>query len=111
MRRRSGMVAIIVLAAFAAMPVLADTLVLKTGERVSGYFEGGSARVVKFRTADGAVKDYDILTVQTIQFGDTSTSSTSTTSSGNRIAPATTSTPGPDPRLRPSTDRPPAQPS
>ena len=114
MKKLSQFTAIAVLAAVMAAPVFADTLVLKTGERVSGYFEGGSARVVKFRTADGAVKDYDILAVQTIQFGDTGSSSSTSSSSSTpstRLAPATATTPGPDPRLRPSTERPPAQPS
>src|SRR5262245_10611919 len=55
--------------AFCVSTGFADTLVLKTGERISGFFEGGTPRIVKFRTEDGAVKDYDILTVQTIQFG------------------------------------------
>jgi hypothetical protein len=59
----------VVLVLFAA-PVFADTLVLKSGERVSGYFEGGTARTVKFRASDGVAKDYDILNVQQIQFGD-----------------------------------------
>jgi hypothetical protein len=117
MKRLNQFTAIAALAAVMVAPVFADTLVLKSGERVSGYFEGGSARVVKFRTADGAVKDYDILAVQTIQFGDTGSSSSSASSSSTapstRLAPATPapSTTGPDPRLRPSTDRPPAQPS
>jgi hypothetical protein len=53
-----------------AVNALADTLVLKSGERVSGYFEGGSARVIKFRTNDGVLKDYDLLYVQQIQFGE-----------------------------------------
>lgn len=59
----------LVLVLFAA-PVFADTLILKNGERVSGYFEGGTARTVKFRASDGVAKDYDILTVQQIQFGE-----------------------------------------
>jgi len=58
-----------VLALFAA-PAFSDTLVLKSGERISGFFEGGSARVIKFRTSDGVVKDYDLLSVQQIQFGE-----------------------------------------
>src|SRR5262249_11929512 len=120
MKRLSQLTAIVMLAALTAAPVLADTLVLKSGERVSGYFEGGSARVVKFRSADGVVKDYDILSVQTIQFGESSTPSTSASAptttpstpaastAPNRLPPANSST-GPDPRLRPSADRPPAQ--
>ena len=41
-----------------AVPAFADTLVLKNGEKVTGYYEGGTARVIKFRAADGAIKDY-----------------------------------------------------
>src|SRR5688572_28926426 len=65
--------------ALGAVPALADTLVLKSGERIAGYFEGGSARVVKFRTSDGALKDFDILSVQQIQFGDQTSSATAST--------------------------------
>jgi hypothetical protein len=91
-----------------ALPVLADTLVLKNGERVTGYFEGGSARVVKFRTGDGLVKDYDILSVVQIQFGDEKSASSMTPAppKPNSLS----STPGPDPRLLPSSERPPANP-
>lgn len=70
--------------AMCAVPVFADTLVLKSGERISGYFEGGSARIVKFRTPDGMVKDYDIISVQQIQFGDTPTPSSSSSSNPSR---------------------------
>jgi hypothetical protein len=58
------------LMALLAAPALSDTLILKNGEKISGYFEGGSARIVKFRGADGAVKDYDILSVGELRFGD-----------------------------------------
>ena len=90
--------------AFLALPAFADTLVLKSGERVTGYYEGGSARVVKFRSADGAVKDYDILAVQQIQFGDQSTPTRQTTAT----APSTA---GSEPRLLSGTERPPARPT
>jgi hypothetical protein len=60
--------------ALLAVSALADTLVLKSGERVSGYFEGGSARVIEFRSNDGVLKDYDLLYVQQIQFGEDKTS-------------------------------------
>ena len=50
------------------VPAWADTLVLKNGERITGYYEGGTARVIKFRSADGTVKDYDLLSMQQIQF-------------------------------------------
>jgi hypothetical protein len=82
-----------------AVPLFSDTLVLKSGERVSGYFEGGSARIVKFRANDGIVKDYDILSVQQIQFGDDKSPISSTTRSGSSSA---TQTP---PRLVPGNER------
>ena len=46
-----------------------DTLVLKSGKTITGYYEGGTARVIRFRTEDG-VKEYDLLSVTGIQFGD-----------------------------------------
>jgi hypothetical protein len=72
-----------------AVHALADTLVLKSGERVSGYFEGGSARVIKFRTNDGVLKDYDLLYVQQIQFGEDKTSAapSAQTSTSPSVAP------------------------
>src|SRR5215510_1319614 len=82
-----------------AAPAFADTLVLKSGERVSGYYEGGTARTVKFRTNDGVAKDYDILNVQQIQFGETAAA---------RPAPATSSAepkPSAAPRLVPGNER------
>ncbi len=99
------------IAAFAllAAPAFSDTLVLKNGEKVSGYFEGGSPRVIKFRTSDGVVKDYDLLSVQQIQFGDEKTasspnSSNATTSSSN-AATSRSATSGADPRLLPGNER------
>src|SRR5262249_23099961 len=94
-----------------AVSAFSDTLVLKNGEKVSGFFEGGSARVIKFRTTDGVVKDYDLLSVQQIQFGDdkTTTTSTSTSSSASTSSAASPATSRPsnsaDPRLLPSTER------
>jgi len=46
----------------------ADTLVLNDGSEVSGYYEGGTSRVIRFRTDDG-VNEYDLLRVRTIRFG------------------------------------------
>ena len=99
------------IAAFAllAAPAFSDTLVLRNGEKISGYFEGGSPRVIKFRTSDGVVKDYDLLSVQQIQFGDEKTasspnSSNATTSSSN-AATSRSATSGADPRLLPGTER------
>jgi hypothetical protein len=77
-----------------AAPAFADTLVLKSGERVSGYYEGGTARTVKFRASDGVAKDYDILTVQQVQFGDAA--------AARPAAPATSSA---EPRLLPGNER------
>ena len=45
-----------------------DTLVLKNGERISGYFEGGTARVIRFSTNTG-VEEYDLLSIAGIEFG------------------------------------------
>jgi hypothetical protein len=95
--------------ALIAIPALADTLVLKNGERVSGYFEGGSARVVKFRTNEGELKDFDILSIQQIQFGDPATPKPTTSSDYNRVVPSTGTT-GNQPRLTPGSERPPARP-
>ncbi len=52
------------------LPALSDTLVLKTGDKVTGYFAGGSERVIRFRTSGGIVEEYDLLAVQQILFGD-----------------------------------------
>src|SRR3989475_7212903 len=99
------------IAAFAllAASAFSDTLVLKNGEKISGYFEGGSTRVIKFRASDGVVKDYDLLSVQQIQFGEEKTasnpnSSNATTSSSN-AATSRSATSGADPRLLPGTER------
>ncbi len=99
------------IAAFAllAAPAFSDTLVLKNGEKISGYFEGGSPRVIKFRASDGVVKDYDLLSVQQIQFGEEKTasnpnSSNATTSSSN-AATSRSATSGADPRLLPGNER------
>lgn len=58
-----------------ALPALADTLILKNGNRVSGYYEGGTSRVIRFRT-DAGIQEYDLLTVDQIQFGGDVVSST-----------------------------------
>jgi hypothetical protein len=91
--------AIWALLALFAVPAFSDTLILKSGERLSGYYEGGTTRVVKFRGSDGVVKDFDILSVQQIQFGDDKASTANTTPA------ATKSTTSADPRLLPGADR------
>src|SRR5689334_78902 len=105
MKRLTKLTVFVTVLAFFALPAFADTLVLKSGEHVTGYYEGGSARVVKFRSADGSVKDYDILAVQQIQFGDQATPAPRQTTS---TTPATS---GSEPRLLPGSERPPARPT
>lgn len=90
MRRLTQITALAAVLALFAVPALADTLILKSGERIPGYYEGGSARMIKFRANDGVVKDYDLLSVQQIQFGDAGAApkaATSSTSSEPRLAP------------------------
>ena len=103
MRKLTQITALTAVFALLAVPAFSDTLVLKSGEKVSGYFEGGSARVIKFRTTDGAVKDYDILSVQQVQFGDDKTASASAASSSaaasSRLNNST------EPRLVPGNER------
>ena len=112
MRKLTQITTLIAVVAILAVPAFSDTLVLKSGERVSGYFEGGSARVIKFRTAEGVVKDFDILSVQQVQFGDdkaaassSSSSSTSAATAAPRANTATAATATDGPRLLPSTER------
>src|SRR5215468_5999100 len=85
-----------------ALPASADTLILKSGYKVTGYYQGGTARVIKFQTADGAVKDYDLLSVQQIQFGD---SATVAAPAGTSAAASPSSAPPADPRLLPGNQR------
>jgi hypothetical protein len=60
----------IFVAAFMALVVTgySDTLLLKNGDRVSGYYEGGTTRVIRFSTSAG-VEEYDLLSVAGIEFG------------------------------------------
>jgi hypothetical protein len=48
------------------MTASADTLRLRDGRQISGFFEGGTSRVVRFRT-DSGVHEYDILTVSAVR--------------------------------------------
>jgi hypothetical protein len=103
MKKLTQLTAVVVMLVLAAAPAFADTLFLKTGSRVTGYFEGGTARVVKFRGADGVIKDYDILMVQEIRFGDSTTPATTQPTTPNTTNSTT-------PQLRSPADRPPANP-
>jgi hypothetical protein len=89
-----------------------DTLILKNGERVSGFFEGGTARVVTFRAADGVVRDYDIMSVERLQFGDLPAPASAATTTAPPPAPlpipaVTPSTAAPAPRLLAGGEKPP----
>ena len=60
----------IFVAVFAALVVTgySDTLILKNGDQISGYYEGGTSRMIRFRT-DAGVEEYDLLSVEGIEFG------------------------------------------
>ncbi len=60
----------IFVAVFASLVVTgySDTLILKNGDQISGYYEGGTSRVIRFRT-DAGVEEYDLLSVEGIEFG------------------------------------------
>jgi hypothetical protein len=114
MKKISQMITVVAVIAFVA-PAFADTLVLKSGEKITGYFEGGTARVIKFRSDDGAVKDYDLLSIQQIQFGDDKAASAprptpvpapaQTPAPAQVAAPAPAPVPAGDPRLLPGNQR------
>ena len=100
MKKLTQITTFIAVFALLVAPAFSDTLVLKSGEKITGYYEGGSARVIKFRTHDGAVKDFDLLSVHQIQFGDEkSASATSNTNTSNTNTSSTT------PRLAPGSER------
>jgi hypothetical protein len=112
MRKLTQITTIIAVFALLAVPAFSDTLVLKSGEKITGYFEGGSARVIKFRTSDGVVKDFDLLSVQQIQFGDEKSAATSSTPSTPRAdtpppaaPPAALPSNSADPRLLAGSER------
>lgn len=109
MKKFTQLTAAIVMLVLVAAPAFADTLLLKTGARVTGYFEGGTARVVKFRGADGVVKDYDILTVNQVLFGDNTPNPTpvsNATSNTTTNATTNTTTNTTTPQLRTPAERP-----
>jgi hypothetical protein len=73
MNKLAQITMLIMLFILLALPAFSDTLVLKNGEKITGYFAGGSERVINFKASDGVVKEYDLLSVQQIQFGDEKT--------------------------------------
>jgi hypothetical protein len=68
MKRLGQPIVVVVTLALFAVPGFADTLVLKNGTKLTGYYEGGTARVVHFRGSDGIAKDYDIIQIQEVVF-------------------------------------------
>ena len=119
MKRWSQLLAVAAGLAALVVPALGDTLVLKTGTRISGYFEGGTARIVKFRGADGQVRDYDIASVQQVLFEDASTPVPAVTPApvvtpaaavAPAVAAAAATTATANPQLRPASERPPSPP-
>jgi hypothetical protein len=82
---------------------LGDTLILKDGTEVSGYYEGGTSRVIRFQTSTG-VREFDLLSVSEIRFGGDVVSSTPAI----QPAPASTAPPRlatPEDATRPGTSR------
>jgi hypothetical protein len=122
MKRLASLTVAIAVIAITVAPAFADTLVLKDGTRISGYFEGGNARVVKFSGTDGAIKDYDILQVDRVIFEGAPVPATPAPSTVSAPAPtassassvsatsSSSSSSNTGPTLRPASERPPAQP-
>ena len=105
MKRLGQLSAVVVTLALFAVPGFADTLVLKNGSKVTGYYEGGTARVVHFRGTDGVAKDYDIIQIQEVVFEAAPSPAATTTPAPAAGPPSSTA-----PQLRPASERPPATP-
>ena len=106
MRKLGQLIGVIVALAVVAAPVFADTLVLKNGTKLTGYYEGGTARVVHFRGSDGIAKDYDIIQIQEVVFEAAPSPTPAVTPAPAAAAPPSSSAP----QLRPASERPPATP-
>jgi hypothetical protein len=132
MKQISRVMLAILALAIAATPAFADTLVLKNGTKITGYFEGGTARVVKFRVSGGATQDYDILQVDQVVFDSNfsapapapapapvaaapapapSPVAAAPTPAPAEAAPSPSPSPDGPPQLRRASERPPAQPA
>jgi hypothetical protein len=107
MKKFTQLTAAFAMVVLVAAPALADTLYLKSGARITGYFEGGTARVVKFKGADGITKDYDILQVQQVLFGETP--ATPPANNVSNVAPSSAPVNSTTPQLRSPADRPSTQ--
>jgi hypothetical protein len=115
MKRPGQWIGVITALALIVTPAFGDTLVLKNGTKVTGYYEGGTARVVHFRGTDGTAKDYDIIQIQEVIFEAAPAPAPATTAvPPSSVAPSSASAPssGPSsPSLRPPSERPPSQPA
>jgi hypothetical protein len=74
---RMGLKCITLFAASMTLAItgFADTLQFKNGRRISGTFEGGNSRTVRFRS-DSGVHEYDILTLSAVLISSTSGATT-----------------------------------
>ena len=106
MKRLGQPIVVVVTLALFAVPGFADTLVLKNGTKLTGYYEGGTARVVHFRGSDGIAKDYDIIQIQEVVFEAAPSPTPAVTPTPAAAAPPSSSAP----QLRPASERPPATP-
>ena len=75
-----------------------DTLILKDGTEITGYYEGGTSRVIRFETPSGS-REFDLLNVREIRFGGDVVPSTPTVQ-----PPPTTPTPATAPSVTTVTD-------
>lgn len=73
MRRALVRVLLLVSAVAISLPGFSDVLRLRDGREITGQYEGGSARVVRFRTTAG-VMEYDVLEVAQVWISEAATS-------------------------------------
>ncbi len=84
------------LALLLAFGLAADTLILKTGERITGMYIGGDARTVRFIGPDRTPRDYSIIDVRAIEFGSSpATASAPAAPAALPVAPASPKAPAP----------------
>lgn len=73
MRRALVRVLLLVSAVSISLPGFSDLIRLRDGREITGQYEGGSARVVRFRTNAG-VMEYDVLEVSQVWISGAATS-------------------------------------
>jgi hypothetical protein len=72
----------------------ADTLRLRNGQQISGIWEGGTSRIIRFRS-DSGVQEYDILTVSAVQIGNSTVTSNVEVKGSRKVAAESGSSFGP----------------